>query len=177
MKILYFACLAALLGVVSVFATAPAKNVRVEVLFDHPGKFTDVRDSQLGSDKGRDAYLEELKDYLQERAAHLLVEGQTLTVAFTDVDLAGEFEPWRGPNYGDIRVIKDIYPPRLNFTYKVVDASGALVKEGQEKLRDTAFQSSTNPFNSQESLHYEKALLDNWLRRQDWKPQPVASAP
>jgi len=158
------------------FAAAPADSkARVEVGFDHPEKFTDVKDSSFGSEKGRDSYLALFKEYLQDRAPHYLADGQKLSITFTDIDLAGDFEPARGPDYNDVRIVKDIYPPRLNFTYKVVDASGAVVKEGQEKLIEMAFQMTANPVNNQDSLRYEKAMLDNWLRAQSWRPKKAAA--
>jgi len=161
---------------VSVFAAAPAApNTHVEVIFDHPEKFTDLKDSWMGSDKGRDNYLELFKDYLQTRAPRYLAEGQTLTITFTDIDLAGDFEPERGPNFSDVRIVKDLYPPRMNFTYKVVDATGAVVKEGQEKLIDLSFQMTASLIDTGDSLRYEKSMLDNWLRDQFARPKKSAT--
>lgn len=156
---------AALSCAATLFAAPPAAPAaRVEVIFEQPEKYTDVKDSFMGTEKGRDGYLAELKTHLQERALRRLGPGQTLTFTFTNIDLAGDFEPGRGPSSDDIRIVKDIYPPRLNFSYKLVDESGAVLKEGQEKLTDLGFQSSASPINNGDSLRYEKALLDNWLR-------------
>ena len=49
-----------------------------------------------------------------KRANEVLPAGQTLTVTFTDIDLAGDFEPWRGGQAMDIRIVKDVYPPRMD---------------------------------------------------------------
>jgi len=161
----------------SVFAAPPApKNTHVEVLFDHPEKFADLKDSYMGSDKGRDSYLALFKEYLQERAPRHMADGQTLTITFSDIDLAGDFEPQRGPDFSDVRIVKDIYPPRMSFTYKLVDASGTVVKEGQEKLVELSFQMTASPINNQDSLRYEKAMLDNWLRGQGWRSKKAADA-
>ncbi|MFT3868569.1 MAG: DUF3016 domain-containing protein [Nibricoccus sp.] len=149
--------------------TAAQKN-QVDVIFDHPENFTDVKDSQMGSEKGRDGYLALLKDHLQERAPRYLTEGQKLTITFTNIDMAGDFEPWRGIDFNDVRIVKEIYPPRMNFTYKLVDGTGSVVKEGQEKLLDMSFQMNASPVNATDSLRYEKAMLDNWLR--DTFPKP-----
>jgi len=160
----------------SVFAAAPAAvNARVDVLFDHPENFTDVKDSFSGTEKGRDNTLALIKEYIEQRAPRYLAEGQILTMTFTDIDLAGDFEPQRGPNFTDVRIVKDIYPPRLKFTYKLTDASGAVVKEGEEKLVNLGFQMTSNPFNQQDALHYEKDMLDNWLHDQLSHPKKVAT--
>jgi hypothetical protein len=155
----------------ALFAAPPAaQKGQIEVIYDHPENFTDVKDSDMGSEKGRDSYLALLKEHLQDRGSRYLAEGQKLTLTFTNIDMAGDFEPWRGMNYHDVRIVKEIYPPRMNFAYKLADATGAVVKEGQEKLIDMAFQLQANPINSSDSLRYEKAMLDNWLR--DTFPKP-----
>jgi len=167
---------AALACATTLFAAPPdAPVARVEVNFDHPENFTDVRDSLTGTEKGRDGYLSEFKEFLQQRAPRYLAAGQTLTISFTDIDMAGDFEPWRGPNSSDIRIVKDIYPPRLNFSYKLVDASGVVLKEGQEKLVDLSFQMSASPINSGDSLHYEKAMLNNWLHDKIQPPKAAST--
>jgi hypothetical protein len=167
------AVLAAALNLLS--AAHAASNIRVDVNFDHPEKFTDVKDSYMGTEKGRDNYLALIKEYIQDRAPHYLADGQVLTMTFTDIDLAGDFEPGRGPRWDDVRIIKDIYPPRMKFSYKLTDSSGAVVKEGEEKLIDMSFQITANPINSQDSLHYEKTMIDNWLRAQLWQPKKATS--
>jgi hypothetical protein len=178
MKTKYVFFAAALAAAASVFAAAPAASTtRVNVIFDHPEKFTDVKDSYIETEKGRDSILALFKEYLEQRAPRYLADGQTLTVTFTDIDLAGDFEPQRGPSFDDVRVIKDIYPPRLKFTYKLVDADGAVVKEGQENLVDMGFQMMSNPVDAQDSLHYEKAMLDNWLHKQFGHPKKAAANP
>ncbi|MGC4071324.1 MAG: DUF3016 domain-containing protein [Nibricoccus sp.] len=85
-------------------------------------------------------------------------------ISISDIDLAGDFEPWRGPQFTDVRVVKDLYPPRVNLSFKLTDASGTVVKEGERQLRNLSFQMTATPAFSSDSLRYEKALLDNWLR-------------
>lgn len=153
--------LAAVSTMVSGYA-AVATEARAEVIFSQPEKFTDVRDAYSASDKGRQANLDLIKDYLMSRANRYVPEGQKLTVTFTDIDLAGDFEPWRGPQGMDIRVVKDIYPPRMDLEFKLTDAGGAVVKEGKRQLRDLAFMSKLS-INTNDSLRFDKALLDDWL--------------
>lgn len=158
------------------FAAPPAApKAHIEVIFDHPEKFTDVKDSDYGTEKGRDGILGVIKDYLVERAPRYLSEGQTLTITFKDIDLAGDFEPWRGPDFSTVRIVKDIYPPRMNFTYKLVDANGAVVQEGEERLLEMAFQMTASPIDNQDSLRYEKAMLNNWLRDKFSKPKKATA--
>src|SRR5689334_17633123 len=68
----------------------------VVVRFFEPEKFTDPGGMFRGDEKGRNATLRQIGEYLQQRALRLLPAGGRLNVTITDVDLAGEFEPWRG---------------------------------------------------------------------------------
>lgn len=155
---------AACLGAVVLFG-APSAMAKptVEVVFDHPEKFTDIKDSFMATDKGQQANLDEIKAFIEQRAERYLVEGEKFTITFTEIDLAGDFEPQRGPSAENIRVIKDIYPPRLDFTYKLTDANNVVLKEGKEKLRDMSFQMRLNPINANDQLPYEKSMLGDWL--------------
>ena len=143
-------------------AEAAKASARTDVVFEQPEKFTDVKDSDFGTDKGRDAILERLREYLVERADKALPAGQKLVITFTDIDLAGEYEPWRGPQFSDVRIVKSIYPPRLNFSYKITDAAGKTVKEGKEDLRDLAFEMRLTS-DRQDTLRYEKDILRDWI--------------
>lgn len=141
----------------------------VEVIFYEPEKFTDVRDGYMGSDKGREATLDTLKDYLTGRAVRGLTAGQKLAITVTDVDLAGDFEPWRGSQWGDVRIVKDIYPPRLTLVFHLTDADGTVLKEGKRDLRDLAFMIKMTMGFRDDPLRHEKALLDDWLGA-DFRP-------
>lgn len=151
-------------------------GARVEVVYVSPEKFTDVKDSQMATERDRDSTLALIKEFLVERAGKLVPEGQKLVITISDVDMAGDFEPWRGPQFNDVRIVKDIYPPRVDLSFKLTDASGAVVKEGEQKLRDLSFQMSATPAFSSDSLRYEKGMLDNWLRSEFPKGKKTAKA-
>lgn len=140
------------------------KASRIEVIFKDPEKFTDAKDGHFGSDKGRSWILDEIKSYIETLGDRYLPAGQKLQLTFTDVDLAGDFEPWRTPPADDIRIVKDIYPPRFEFTYKITDEkTGSVVKEGSENIRDLSFMSRL-VIDRNDSLKYEKDMLKDWLR-------------
>jgi hypothetical protein len=136
---------------------------RTEVVFDHPEKFTDVKDSSNPSDKGRDAILGNIRSFLLQQTEPLVPEGYKLKITFTDIDLAGDFEPWRGPRFDDVRIVKDIYPPAFKFTYSVTDPSGKVVREGAEDIRDLNFQMRLT-IDTSDPLRYEKDILGEWAR-------------
>src|SRR5882757_2328073 len=138
----------------------------VTVVFTHPEKFTDVRDNMSDSDNelGREHYLPLLQEHLQQEGAARLASGQQLTITFSDIDLAGDFEPWRGMQFSDIRIIKDIYIPRLTFSFKLTGANGQVLKEGERKLQDLGYQMRLTRGFRDDPLRYEKDMLDDWLR-------------
>lgn len=157
--------LAAVLPVLA-FAAPPAANktvARAEVNFFEPRKFTDVKDSAMG-DYERTTYLDQIRDHLLEQAKYYVPEGHRLVVTITDIDMAGDFEPWRGPRFDDIRIVKDIYPPRITLAFQLKDADGNVVKEGKRELRDLAFLMKITMAFRDDSVRHEKGLLDDWLR-------------
>ena len=134
---------------------------RTTVTFFEPAKFSDASDSS-NSASARDATLAELKDYLIRRAAVYLSDGQKLSITVTDVDLAGEFEPWRSTPLSDVRIVRDVYPPRIDLTFRLTDAAGQVVREGRRELRDLAFMAKL-VIDPNDPLRHEKVLLDDWL--------------
>ena len=137
---------------------------RIEVNYFEPAHFTDVRDSYPeGTDQGRDYTLGELKSYLAKQALRFVPAGQKLTITITDVDLAGDFEPWHGPQWTDVRVVKDLYPPAITLNFLLIDAQGNIVKAGKRELRDLGFLMKITMGFRDDPLRHEKALLDDWL--------------
>jgi hypothetical protein len=138
----------------------------VEVTFVEPNKFTDLKDRYTSLEEANPAYLKELQEHLQRVAARRLAPGQRLVVSITNVDMAGDFEPWRSPQYQDVRIVKDIYPPRIDLSFQLLDAGGAVIAQGQRELRDLAFNMRISGVSNNDPLRHEKALLDDWIRRE-----------
>ncbi len=76
---------------------------------------------------------------------------------------AGGFEPWRGPQAADVRIVRDIYPPRIDLRFKLLGADGKLLREGSRQLRDASFMMRPDLYPN-DPLRYEKTLLDDWVR-------------
>jgi Protein of unknown function (DUF3016) len=137
----------------------------VDVLFDHPEKFTDVKESSFPDERTRDYLLAQLRSHLRTEAPKRIPAGSCLAIVVTDVDMAGSFEPWRGAGASDIRVFRDVYPPRIDFAFRLTDDAGTLLKEGTRKLSDMNFLSVAGT-NRRNPLDAEKRMLDAWLRRE-----------
>lgn len=158
-----------LLGLIlsrAVVAASPEKTASpVQVTFVSPEKFTDAKDAYMESERGRDALLEELKQHLVTRGAAYLAAGQRLEITVTDVDLAGDFEPWRGPSFHDVRIVKDLYPPRISLQFRLLNAEGTVLSEGKRDLQDLGYLMNL-ALPTTDHLRYEKDMLGSWLRRE-----------
>lgn len=137
----------------------------VEVLFRDPEKFSDVGETYNASAESRRAYLAELEKYIVVRAAPLVKDKQRLVVTISEVDMAGAFEPWRR-NLWNTRIVRDIYPPRIDLSFTLTDVDGAVLKAGERKLRDLTFLMSPTLTYLSDPLRYEKKLLLDWLDRE-----------
>jgi hypothetical protein len=104
-----------------------------------------------------------LGQYLAEQAAPRLPAGQRLEVRITDVQRAGGFEPWRTRT--DVRIVRDIYPPRIDLEFKRLAADGSTLQSGTRKLRDNTFLMRPD-MHPNDPLRFEKALIDDWLRKE-----------
>jgi len=144
-------------------APAPDADARVRVDFREPAAFADAAERFPGDPRDT-AHLDRLREHLMRAAAPRLSAGYRLDITFTAVDLAGEFEPWRGPQWGDVRIIRDLYPPRLGLEFRLADAAGRVVRTGQRELSDLDFLMKITGGFRDDPLRHEKALLDDWLR-------------
>ena len=138
----------------------------VQVQWNDPAGFTELRYSRNRWESERGGWLTDLAEYLRKRAATQLPDGERLELTIVDVDRAGDFEPWHGAQHQDTRIVRDIYPPRMTLQVKHFDASGALVSEGERKISDPAFLIGASPINSSDPLRYEKRMIDSWLRKE-----------
>jgi hypothetical protein len=169
MKILrlLFAVIGLASGTLLRAADTPAKASLVDVVYVSPEKFTDVRDSYNDdNEKIRDEYLDLLRSHIESHAKYYIPAGQHLALRITDVDMAGDFEPARGPNFSDIRIIKDIYPPRIKLEFTLTGADGKVLKQGARDIVDTEFLFGINAYFPDDQMRYEKALIDTWLNRE-----------
>jgi hypothetical protein len=153
---------ALLIGAVAAVSAAPGETVgteRAEVSRRIPGGFTEMQRSP----HERREWLDELGRHLAKRAARVVPKGPRLLVSITDVQRAGMVEPWRPGRLADVRIVRDPTPPRIDLSYQLVSAQGAVLKEGSRRLRDLAFL-NRGGLPSSDPLRYEKSLIDTWLR-------------
>jgi hypothetical protein len=140
-----------------------AAQPAIEVRFTDPTRFTDLR--YTTSDDAHDAadLADELRRYLERRAPVYVPAGKRLAVVITDVDMAGELRPSAGGSvYMLRRMIRGIYPPRVDLEFRLVAADGTVEREGRRELRNNAFLYGKYAHQRAPLVH-EKALLERWL--------------
>ncbi len=154
----------------AIAASADAPVSRITAEFVKPEAFTDFRESHFDSDKEREHLISEFNSLLAS-LSRFVPEGQKLELRFTDIDLAGDFEPWRGPQFDQIRIMKEIYSPRMKFDFRIVDAkTGAVLRQGSEKISDMGYLMNAARIPSGDALRYDKDMLTNWVRQAFPKP-------
>jgi len=141
-------------------------NGPVSVKWEDPATFTEIRQSTNRFEAERGDWVQQLARYLQTTAAKPLQPGQTLDVTLVDIKRAGDYEPWHGPRARDIRVMRDIYPPRITLQYTLKDADGRIVSEGDARLSDSGYLQGSGLLTNSDPLRYEKRLIDDWVKRQ-----------
>lgn len=143
--------------------TPAALAATTEVRFTHPESFSDA---YLGRDHGRgadDVVLKELKAHIQKLGERYLQAGQAFKVDILDIDLAGRYEPWR-VEFQNVRFMREITWPRIKMHYSFEQDGNVLVSR-EAMVIDQAYLQHGNRYFSSDRLRYEKAMLDDWFRR------------
>lgn len=120
-----------------------------------PDRFSDIGRNAVD----RERVLAQLGDYLGKLSARL-PQGQTLKVEVTDVDLAGEINPFGAWRWDDVRVLRGrVDWPRISLRWTLSAADGSTLRQGQDDLSDMAYFFRPQP----EHLGHEKRLLKRWF--------------
>ncbi len=173
------AMLIAAICLLSACATAPRElpppgalpgDGPVSVRWENPADFTEVRRRPIGTPRDDFSWLPTIAKHLRASAAGRIGDGQRLDVTLTDIDLAGDYEPWRNLSQ-DVRIVRDIYPPRMRLRFTLRDAQGKVLREGERRISDLGFLQGSGLLDT-DPLRYEKRMIDDWTRREF---QPAAS--
>jgi hypothetical protein len=137
----------------------------VAVRWNDPAQFTEIRYSRNPRQASEGDWVEEIAEYLQARTARALPTGERVEIDILDIERAGEYE-WLRDSAQDIRVMRDLYPPRLTLQFRRYAADGHVIAQGERRLVDLAYLMGPRPISSSDTLVYEKRLIDRWIRRE-----------
>jgi hypothetical protein len=143
----------------------------VDVKWTDPAQFSEIRFSGNRREARRGDWVNDIAEYLRQRATKRLPQGDRLEVTITDIRRAGNYEPWRGIQSDTIRYMRDVYPPRIDLDFKLVGADGTVRAQGSRKLSDMSYLTGSTRVGDQDPLRYEKQLLDDWLRKEFKAPE------
>ncbi|HLM53582.1 MAG TPA: DUF3016 domain-containing protein [Pseudoxanthomonas sp.] len=144
----------------------------VSVSWDDPSGFSELRHSHNRFEAARGNWVEQIARHLQSRVAAALPAGERMELTITDIERAGDYEPWAGVDVRDVRVVRDLYPPRMSLTFTRYGADGQIIAQGQRDLSDLGFLTGTR-VNEADPLRFEKRMIDHWVRRE---LQPTGAA-
>jgi len=138
--------------------------VDVKIDWGNPSSYSDMEEDNRYSERVFERFKGAIETVLKTQASKHLPEGATLHLTIKDVDLAGEFEYWVSPTY-DVRSVRDIYPPRIKFQYKIVGANGETLKKGLAQETDlTYLWNIERAVHNSDEFFYEKQLVRDWAR-------------
>jgi len=144
---------------------ASAQDDRVTVELANPQKFSDFKTSCVNRPADVTALAARLERSVKIIAGRWLPEGQRMEITVSNIDMAGDIEVWRNPFACDLRTMKDIYPPRIDLTFRILDAEGKEIRTGTRRLVDVNYLDRSTP-SGIDQLRYEKDLLADWLQRE-----------
>lgn len=137
--------------------SAGAAAAGATVTFVQPQRFSDIPFSNAD----RERVLADLSGHFNKLAAKLPT-GQQLTVEVLDIDLAGD--TWPTHMAQDLRILTGRADwPRMQLRYTISDA-GRVVRSGEEHISDMSYLHQANRIDRQDSLRYEKKMLDDWFK-------------
>lgn len=153
------------------FAASASGVAEVKVGWQNPEKFTDIRPAS-GSKKAYQQRVITEFDKMWSEFAKQLPPGYKFDVVITDLDLAGDVEPMysgygAGRTMDDIRVVKDIYFPKIKLDYVLYDANNVEVaKATGVKIKDMGFMHSGSLGYASREFGYEKQMLEKWFTKE-----------
>ena len=139
----------------------------VTVEWTDPAQFSEIRGSFNRWEASRGNWVHELAEYLRDGAQARVGEGERVHILITDIRRAGDFEPGRGPQMDRVRIMRDIYWPRMTLEFSHDDAAGGRIAQGARELSDPSYLTSRiGPLTGSDPLRYEQAMIDRWLHQE-----------
>ncbi|MDR0781829.1 MAG: DUF3016 domain-containing protein [Pseudomonadales bacterium] len=144
-------------------AASLAHAATVEIDWQNPERYLDMRATNEGQDRFRERTMAELAQTFRAAAA-ALPANQTLRLTVTDVDLAGEIEYFH-PNYPfGIRVMRRVDAPSLDLKFELRDANDRVLQSGAARMHDRSYNLRTLIPVDRSPLRYEKNMIRTWMR-------------
>lgn len=137
----------------------------VKVTWLNPEKFSDIRPAS-GTRKVYQERVMKAFDKMLGELAEKLPAGYSMEINVKDLDLAGDVNPMYRLDNTDIRVIKEIYFPRMKFDYVLFDQNKQPIQqESDVKIKDMGFMTSSHIGYQSREFAYEREMLKKWFNK------------
>jgi len=140
--------------------TVSATDEVATVTLIKPHNFTDIETGNFGIQSNFEQRV--AKELAEALADHFKETDLIIDIKFTDIDLAGETRY----NMREIRVLKDIYIPRMSFEYEIKDTSGAVKLADAVDIKDMNYLGKRLfGIKANDLLGYEKRMLIEYFKK------------
>lgn len=132
----------------------------VSVSFAKPEAYNDMPRS--ASDK--EQILKTLTEHFTKLGAQLPSD-QELKIVVTNFGLAGRVEPAAFRGTQELRILRGRADwPSMQLQYSL-ESKGQVLQSGDDRLADMTYLDHHNRYPSNESLRYEKQMIDSWFQK------------
>ncbi|MBP2149638.1 MULTISPECIES: DUF3016 domain-containing protein [Xanthobacter] len=156
-----------LLAALAILLPAAPAAAGISVRFVHPERYSDG-DFRLPAE--RESIIASFASLFARLGARDLKPDQTLALEVLDIELAGEYEPWRRGGWGEVRILRDITPPRFKMRYTLRE-KGKVVFAATETVTDINYMMNPSARNAGR-FPFETAMLEDWFRRRFVRLEP-----
>ncbi len=136
-----------------------------KVSWQEPEKYTDIRASNESRDSFKERVFKEFNAMFSTMAKKL-PDGYQMEITVTDLDLAGDVNSMYSRQGRDIRVVKELYWPRMSFSYTLRNEKNEVVASAKEDVKDMNFMMSAGIHSNVSSFDYEEKMLNDWFKTQ-----------
>ena len=134
--------------------TVSATDGLATVTLIKPSDFTDINTGTFGIQSNFEQRV--AKELAEALADHFKETEVTIDIIFTHIDLAGETRF----NMREIRVLKDLYIPRMSFEYEIKDVAGNIMLADTVEIKDMNYLSKRLfGRDANDLLGYDKRML------------------
>ena len=140
--------------------TVSATDGLATVTLIKPRDFTDLDTGNFGIQSNFEQRV--AKELAEVLADHFKETEITIDIIFTNIDLAGETRY----NMREIRVLKDLYIPRMSFEYEIKDVAGNVMLADTVNIKDMGYL--TKRLFGREAndlLGYDKRMLIEYFKK------------
>lgn len=140
--------------------TVSATDGLATVTLINPRDFSDIDTSNFGIQSDFEQSV--AKKLAEALADHFKETDVTIDITFTNIDLAGETRY----NMQEIRVLKDLYIPRMSFEYVIKDIAGNIMLADTVDIKDMGYLSKRLfGMEANDLIGYDKRMLIEYFEK------------